>query len=189
MEQNFRISFFQESERNIEMARTVQIHRFLAVLACSLVLMGCEDEEKKKALEEAEEAKMTLARVKVSLTKANRQMADLKEVLEVVTESRDELQKQIEQLLQERGHTVAEVEKAQEGINDRTSQLNQQTQSVVTLQNQIKKLNAVIEEQETIIAEQQIIIEQLQNIPQQQNETVEEQPENEEEPQETPEPG
>ena len=100
VEQDFRISFFQDGERNIEMARTIPTCRFLAVLACSLVLMGCEDEEKKKALEEAEEAKMTLVRVKVSLTKANRQIADLKEVLGVVTESRDELQKQIEKLLQ-----------------------------------------------------------------------------------------
>ena len=171
------------------MAKTVLTRRFLATLACLLVLMGCEDEEKKKALEEAEEAKITLVRVKASLTRANRQIADMKEVLGAVTESRDELQKQIHRLLQEQSDAIAKVEKAQEGISDRTSQLNQQTQSVAMLQNQIKKLSAVIEEQETIIAEQQIIIEQMQNTPQQENEVVEKQPEDEEQPQETPEPG
>lgn len=169
------------------MARSVPTHKFLVTLACLLILTGCKDDDKKKAIEEAEEAKITLARVKSSLTRANKQITDLEEALGVVTESRDELQKQVQNLLQERGDAIAQAEKAQEGISDRTSQLNQQTQSLTVLQNQIKKLSAVIEEQETIIAEQQIIIEQLQNTPQQQNEVVEEQPVEEEEPQEAPE--
>lgn len=168
------------------MNRGVIVHRFLILLTCSLLFMGCDDEEKKKALEDAEEAKLTLSRVKASLKKANKQIAELNEVLGVVTDSRDELQKQIQKLLQEQSDVIAQVEKAQEGINDRTSELNQQTQSVTMLQNQIKKLNALIEEQETIIAEQQIIIEQMQNTPKQQDEVVEEQLE-EEEPQEIPE--
>jgi chromosome segregation ATPase len=183
---------FQERERNIDMTRSIltpcraagssRLVRFLTVLACSLALMGCEDEEKKKALAEAVEAKMSLAKVKADLTMAKSQIAYLKEELEAAKETLNELQEQAEPLVDERDIAMAAAEKAQEKIKNLTAQLNEQAQKERILRKDIQELELVIENQEKTIAEQQVTIEELQNIIEQQQETAEEQQENVEPP-------
>jgi chromosome segregation ATPase len=81
--------------RDAEMARKVGRLRFLAVLACALVLLGREDTEKEKALAEAEQAKLSLAKAEIQLARAEREIADLKEELDAVKGARDELDLQI----------------------------------------------------------------------------------------------
>ena len=153
--------------------------RFLTVLACSLVLMGCEDEqEKKKALAEAAETRMSLAKVKADLTRAKSEIAYLKEELEAAKETHNELQEQAEPLVGERDFAMAAVEKAQEKIKNLTAQLNEQAESAGMLRKDIKELELVIENQEKTIAEQQVTIEELQEIIEQQQGATEEQPEN-----------
>jgi chromosome segregation ATPase len=179
---------FQERERNIDMTRSILTPcraagssrpvRFLTVLACSLALMGCEDEEKKKALAEAAETKMSLAKVKADLTMAKSQVAYLKEELEAAKETRNELQEQAEPLVGERDIAMAAAEKAQERIKNLTAQLNEQAEKEGILRKDIKELELVIENQEKTIAEQQVTIEELQKIIEQQQGDVEEQQEN-----------
>lgn len=157
--------------------------RLLTVLACSLALMGCEnDGEKKKALAEAAEARMSLAKATADLTRAKSEIADLKEELEAFKETRNVLQKQAEPLVGERDIAIAAAEKAQEKITILTAQLNEQAQSAGILQKDIKELELVIENQERTIAEQQVTIEELQKIIDQQQGAVEEQQENVEPP-------
>lgn len=157
--------------------------RFLTVLACSLVLMGCKDEqEKKKALAEAAEARMSLAKVMADLTRAKSEIADLKEELEAFKETHNVLQEQAEPLVGERDFAMAEAEKAQEKIKNLTAQLNEQAGNERILRNDIQELELVIENQEKTIAEQQVTIEQLQEIIAQQQGTAEEQQENVEPP-------
>jgi chromosome segregation ATPase len=85
--------------------------------------MGCKDEqEKKKALAEAAEARTSLAKVMAELTRARSEIADLKEELETAKETHNELQEQSQPLAGERDFAMAEVEKAQEKINNMTAQ-------------------------------------------------------------------
>ncbi len=164
-------------------AGSSRLVRFLTVLACSLALMGCKDEqEKQKALAEAAEAKMSLAKVKADLTMAKSQIAYLKEELEAAKETRNELQEQAEPLVGERDIAMAAAEKAQERIKNLTAQLNEQAQKEGILRKDIQELEMVIENQEKTIAEQQVTIEELQNIIEQQQGTAEEQQENVEPP-------
>ena len=160
-------------------AGSSRLVRFLIVLACSLVLMGCEDEqEKKKALAEAAEARMSLAKVKADLTRAKSQIAYLKDELEAVKQTRNELQEQAEPLVGERDFAIAAAEKAQERIKNLTAQLNEQAENEIMLRKDIQELELVIENQEKTIAEQQVTIEQLQEIIEQQQGTAEEKQEN-----------
>lgn len=180
---------FQEKERNIDMTRSILTPcraagssrpvRFLTVLACSLALMGCKDEqEKKKALTEAAETRTSLAKVKADLTMAKSQIAYLKEELETAKEAHNELQEQAEPLVGERDIAIAAAEKAQEKIKNLIAQLSEQAGNEGMLRNEIKELELVIENQEKTIAEQQVTIEELQKIIEQQQGAVEEQPEN-----------
>lgn len=184
---------FQERERNIDMTRRILIPRraagssrpvrFLTVLACSLVLMGCDDEqEKKKALAEAAETRTSLAKVMADLTRAKSQIAYLKEELEAAKQTHNELQEQAEPLVGERDIAMAEAEKAQEKIKNLTAQLKEQAENERILRKDIQELELVIENQEKTIAEQQVTIEELQNIIEQQQGAVEEQQENVEPP-------
>jgi len=144
-------------------AGSSRLVRFLTVLACSLALMGCEDDgEKKKALAEAAEARMLLAKAMADLTSARSQIADLKEELEAFKETHNVLQKKAEPLVGERNIAIAEAEKAQEKITNLTAQLNEQVESTGALRKEIKELELVIENQEKTIAEQQVTIEELQ---------------------------
>ena len=139
--------------------------RFLIVLACSLVLMGCKDEqEKNKALAEAAEARTSLAKVMADLTRAKSEIADLKEEVEAAKENHNELQEQSESLAGERDFAMAEVEKAQEKIKNLTAKFNDQAEIELTLRKDIQELYLVIENQEKTIEEQQVTIEQLQEI-------------------------
>jgi len=144
--------------------------------------MGCEDEEKKKALAEAAEARMSLSKVTVDLTRAKSQIAYLKEELEAVKQTHNELQEQTEPLFGERDNAMAAAEKAQERIKNLTAQLNEQAESAGMLRKDIKELELVIEKQERTIAEQQVTIEELLKIIEQQQGTTEEQQENVEPP-------
>ena len=160
-------------------AGSSRLVKFLTVLACSLVLMGCKDEqEKKKALAEAAEAKMSLAKVMADLTRAKSEIAYLNEELETAKETHNELQEQSEPLVGERDFAMAEAEKAQEKIKNLTAQLNEQAENERILRKDIQELELVIENQEKTIAEQQVTIEQLQEIIEQQQGATEEQQEN-----------
>ena len=163
------------------MTTRLPILRFLAVLACLLVPIGCEDKDKKEALTEAAEAKILLAKVKADLSKAKSQIADLEEELEAIKEIHDELQRQVKQLAGERDTAIAVAEQTLAKIKDLTARSDGQVESVGMLQNEIEQLKAVIESQRTTIAEQQAAIEEMQKIIEQQQETTEEQQENAEE--------
>ena len=92
-------------------AGSSRLVRFLTVLACSLVIMGCKDEqEKNKALAEAAEARTSLAKVMADLTRAKSEIADLKEELEAAKETHNELQEQAEPLVGERDIAMAAAE-------------------------------------------------------------------------------
>lgn len=166
------------------MIRPVAALRFSAVLACLLILMGCEDKEKNKAAKEAAEAKTSLSKVRADLARARSEITDLNEQLHAVGEFRDELQQQVERLSKERDDAIAAAQTAHQTIKDLTAQLNRQAESLKSVQKEFKEVKAVIDDQQTTIAEQQAVIEELQKIIEEQA-TTEEQQENVERHEET----
>jgi uncharacterized coiled-coil DUF342 family protein len=181
LEQDFLNNHFTKRERKMEMAARVLTLRFLIAVFGALALTGCENKEKIKALEEAAEARMSLAKVQADLNRAKKQMAYLSEDLDTVTQSRDELQEQIEKLTGERDKTITAAQKEFEKVKDLTAKSNEQAESAGLLQNEINQLKAVIEEQRTAITEQQAMIEELQKIIELQQEIPEQQQEEKEE--------
>lgn len=147
--------------------------KFLPLLACALVLVGCEDEEKKKALEDAERSRISLLKAEGKLIRAQRHISDLQEELDAVKDERDTLEAQVKALLEDQGKAVATAEEAQEGIRNLTARSTVQTENVAAFQGQINELTSIIQSQEETIAEQEAIIAELLKSVEMQQQTIE----------------
>ena len=102
----------------------------LIVLGCSLALTGCNDGAKEKA---------ELAKVKATLEEAELELAN-------VTQARDKLQEQVNELIKSRDAAVIEAKNAKARIDKLTSQLQEQMKKIDKIQEQIKKVQMTIEE-------------------------------------------
>ncbi len=134
----------------------------LLFLACGLIFVGCGDKEKRKALTEAAEAKLLLAKAEADLRRVRSQRDYLSEELDAVKEVRDELAEEAALLVEELDEAVAEAEAAKETVDEFKAQLETRTGQAGTLQNQIDKLNELIAQLELTIEEQQATIEDQQ---------------------------
>ena len=101
----------------------------LIVLGWSLVLTGCEGEAKQGT---------ELARVKAALEQTKQELAD-------VTQARDTLQEQVEELVKSRNEAVTEAKNAQDRIDELTKQFQEQAKIVRELQQHMQKVKAAIE--------------------------------------------
>ena len=104
--------------------RNLYCRRFLPLLACAALLIGCEDDEKQKAIEDAERSRMSSVGAEGKLARAQREIADLQELLDAVMVKRDVLEAQVKELLEDQGKAVATAEEAQEGIRNLTAHAN-----------------------------------------------------------------
>lgn len=147
----------------------------LVLLVC-IFITGCKDEEKERALEEAETYRRELVRAKAALTRANREMTDLKEELVAVKESRNYLQAQVDQIVKEHGSVVAAAGNAEEKIRQLTALSSEQTKNVSTLQAELARYKTLTETQQATIEELQNAIEQLQGTTGEELEITEEDP-------------
>jgi chromosome segregation ATPase len=150
---------------------------FLVVLAC-VFITGCKDEERERALAEAEASRRELVGVKTALIRANRELTDLKEELAAVKETRNELQAQVDQIIKEHGSVLAEAGNAQERIRQLTAQSNDQADNVSTLKAELARFKTLTETQQATIEELQKTIEQLQGTVGEEQEIMEEDPNN-----------
>ena len=101
----------------------------LIVLGCSLALTSCEGEAKQGT---------ELARVKAALEQTKQELAD-------VTQARDTLQEQVEELVKSRNEAVTEAKNAQDRIDELTKQFQEQAKIVRELQEHMQKVQAAIE--------------------------------------------
>lgn len=143
----------------------LNVVRVFALLSCGLVLMGCRDKEKERALSRAAEAEMTLTKVKADLTKAEGEVASLKEELEAAKSARDELNKQVIDLAMERDKAIAQTAGGQDAVKKLAEQLSEQTNKANELQNQVTQLQKVIENQRQTIEQLQKVIDDLKQAP------------------------
>jgi len=122
-----------------------------SVLCLLLVLAGCKNRELDQARQEAREAKVTISKLNYNLKTAAENLATKDAELRAVQQNRDELQKQVQQLLQEREQTSTSVRNAQEAIARLTTQAKGQDSTTTALQKQVAELKTLVEEQLKLI--------------------------------------
>ena len=154
------------------MAGSVPVRRFLVVLICSFILMGCRDKNDQQASDEAAETTTSLSKIRADLTRAKRNLADSKEELQAVKDIRDELDKQVAKITAERNNAINAAMAAEQKIKDLTTQLSEKPDGLSSLENELKELNTVIENQQMTIAEQQAAMAEQQAILTEQETTI-----------------
>ncbi len=125
----------------------------LAVLL--LVSAGCGDSDLEKAQQDAREAKATVKKLELSLARAMQEITDQRAELTVVRETRDELQRQVDQLVQERDNATALAQQAEQVITHLSSRAEGQVGATAALRRQIDDLKAVVADQQALIEELQ----------------------------------
>jgi chromosome segregation ATPase len=123
--------------------------------AALLVAAGCGDSDLEKAQKDAREAKATVKKLELSLDRAMREISDLKNELSVVRETRDELQRQVDQLTQERDRASVLAQQAEQVITHLSTRAEGQVSATAAMQKQIDDLKAVVADQQALIEELQ----------------------------------
>jgi len=135
--------------------------RFLLLFGCVFLLFGCEDEEKKKAIEEAEQSRRSLYRAEAKLTRTQKEIADLQALVYAITDQRDKLEAQVRELVEDQGAAFATAQGEQERIRRLSAQSTAQTQNVAVLQSRVEELTSIVQSQEKTISEQEATIAEL----------------------------
>jgi len=116
-----------------------------------LLLGGCRGRALEEAQQEAREAKATANKLNYSLKTAAEEIATVKAELLAVQQSRDELQKRMEQLIRERDQASTSAQSAQEAITRLATQASGQGSTTAALQKQVSELKTLVDEQQKLI--------------------------------------
>lgn len=143
------------------MAKKPSNAMLLALSVWCLALSGCDDREKEQAQAEAEQARVSLAKTKAQLARAEREIADLTDALETVKQSRDKLAQQVSELSKDRGSVLAASEEAQQTLRSLSARTSEQDAGAAALQKQVADLASLVESQERTITEQEATINEL----------------------------
>jgi len=146
----------------------------IGFMLCVVALVGCKDTEKQQAMARADaaEAELREAKTQLKVTQSERDelkttvgdlsksLQDFKSQLNTVTQLKDQvsaiiterdaaiskLKDQVSTIITERDGAIAKVAEAQTTIEKMTSQLQEQVQKVLALEELNKKLQAMIDE-------------------------------------------
>ena len=123
----------------------------LFMLLPGLLLAGCKGRALDEAQQEAREAKATVNKLNYSLKTAAAEIATAKAELDAVRQSRDETQKRMEQLIQERDQASMSAQHAQEAVTRLTTQASGQGSMTTALEKQVAELKTLVDEQQKLI--------------------------------------
>lgn len=135
---------------------------WVTVMIGSMSLAGCKGRELEEARQEAREAKATVTKIELRLAQALREIDSKKDELNVVRQSRDELQRRVNRLIEERDQASGVAQKAEQMVSDLSSRASGQANTAASLQQQVDELKKVVAQQEATIKEQQALLEVLQ---------------------------
>ena len=123
---------------------------------CLLVLWaGCKNRALEQSQQEAREAKAALNKLNYQLKTQEEKIATKEAELFAVQQSREELQKQVNQLQQERDQALTFAQQAQEAITRLTTQGNSRNNLTAALEKQVAELKSLVEEQHKLIEQLQ----------------------------------
>jgi len=123
----------------------------LPVLLLLLFAAGCKNRALEQAQQESRDAKVTVEKLKSGLNAAALEIATVKEELNSVRQNRDELQKQIDQLIHERDQASTFAQQAQEAISSLTTRESGQRSVTAALEKQIAEMKILVEDQHKLI--------------------------------------
>lgn len=151
------------------MVKVVSVGLWLVVAASLAATAGCRGRQLDQARQEARTAKARQAQLEIRLNQSSTAIANLREEMNMVRQDRDDLQRRINKLIDDRRKADAEAEKAHGMVEDWQTQAVGQAnaaasmeQQVANLTAQVAQLQATIREQQTTITEQQEMISLLQ---------------------------
>lgn len=127
-----------------------------ALVMVLLSVVGCSGRDLEDAKKEATEAKRREAKLQVQLAKVVDDYEALKAELNVVRQTRDELQKQVDALTQERDNALGVAEQAEQVITNLSDRAAGQTNTQAALQKEIEDLKFLVAEQQALIEELQV---------------------------------
>ncbi len=121
----------------------------LSSVVCLLVpLAGCRNRALEQSQQEAREAKAALNKLNYQLRTLEERIATKEAELFAVQQSREEFQKQVNQLQQERDQAATFAQQAQEAITRLTTQSNTRTNLTAALEKQVAELKSLVEAQQ-----------------------------------------
>jgi chromosome segregation ATPase len=125
--------------------KTAQI-RLLVILATIVLLAGCRNDEKKKALAEAAQAKAEVVKLKADTVALKGEVSFLKERLRTTNKARDKFQKQSDELIEDKEAVTTDAQDALQENDKLKAILAEQTKKTDELKKQVEQLKAVIRE-------------------------------------------
>jgi chromosome segregation ATPase len=119
--------------------------RLLVILATIVLLAGCKNDEKKKALAEAQ-ARAEVVKLKADTVALKGEISFLKDRLQTANQARNKLQNQLDQLNEDKEAVTTDAQDALQENDKLKSLLAEQTKKTDELQKQVDQLKAVIRE-------------------------------------------
>ncbi|OHB63042.1 MAG: hypothetical protein A2Y76_12640 [Planctomycetes bacterium RBG_13_60_9] len=116
-----------------------------------LLLAGCKNRELERVQKETSDAKAALDKRNFQLNTVVKENAAIKAELSAVRQDRDELQKQVDKLKQERDQAATFAQTAQEAITHLTTQATGQSSATAALEKQIAELKTLVDQQQALI--------------------------------------
>lgn len=126
----------------------------IMLLCCSVVLTGCKDDEKEKALKEVSNLKAQLSETETQLAQITGERDALKSEVKTIKQTLDKLQtaadevitlrEKVDKVTKERNLAVDKARNAQVEVERLKGQLAEQTQKALALEKQNKKLQDTV---------------------------------------------
>ncbi len=138
----------------------ITLKQGVVVLVMAGIVAGCKDTEKQKALAEAAQARIEIAKQQAEIVTLRGERAYLHEKLQTAEQTREQLQQQLDDLFQQQEEIIADANNAEQ-LNARVvTMLEEQARRASTVDNQNRQLTATVEQLNTVVKQQQATIEQ-----------------------------
>ena len=127
-------------------AKTRLAGRLLIILVLMVSLAGCKDDGKRKALAEAAQARAEVVKLKAEIVQLKSEVSYLNEKLAAANQARDNLQKTLDLLLEDKDATMTDAEDAQQENDKLKTLLAEQIKKTGELEKQVETLKTVLRE-------------------------------------------
>ena len=118
----------------------------LSSYALVLLFAGCKDDEKKKALAEAAQARAEAVKLQAEIVQLKGEASYLREQLLTANQAQDKLKEQVDLHLEEKDAVITEAQDSQQESDKLSTLLAEQTKKATELEKQVVQLKAVIRE-------------------------------------------
>jgi chromosome segregation ATPase len=131
-------------------------NKLLIILVLIMVLAGCKDDGKRKALAEAAQARAEVVKLKAETVQLKSEVSYLNEKLAAANQAKDNLQIQSDLLIEDSNATTTDAEDVQQENDKLKTLLAEQIKKTGELEKQVETLKAVINAFQARIEQQKV---------------------------------